>query len=417
MTSGEWTCLISFATAPFNCSERGGSEKFKMKIYVSSGIRTHTPPVHDRKVAAPYHLSYKALYISTCSIALSITAENDEMVLWYRGILCNRARNVEGCPKGNLKTRKSTKSGQAIQKYATDCYGINLFLNGDPSKIEEIFDGKTSMNTPRALSTKLESVEIRVLVQSLVNCVNSLEQAVKAKDTLISSLKTELKDLTTQHKGLKDHVTKLEGEITPKLVNLEPFRKQSQTQLNSVECFDYEIYLKNKETMENKIKQISSVCSSLKKNQQNNAASYAAIVRTPPRPPHSPAQSTQLETGDMERNVASPVYSDQSNQSASTRDISIIEEISDTDITDREDPVRDSVDSHDYVELRFSKSRKDVDTILNTLNIPVIHRNHSKNTNSLVLHTNAGLDSIYGGSAANQQGKVSSIIWTNKVSK
>ena len=42
MTSGEWTCLISFATAPLTCSERGGSEKFKMKIYVSSEIRTHT---------------------------------------------------------------------------------------------------------------------------------------------------------------------------------------------------------------------------------------------------------------------------------------------------------------------------------------------------------------------------------------
>ena len=53
MTSGEWTCLISFAKAPLTCSERGGSEKFKMKIYVSSGIRTHTLPVHDREVAAP----------------------------------------------------------------------------------------------------------------------------------------------------------------------------------------------------------------------------------------------------------------------------------------------------------------------------------------------------------------------------
>ena len=52
MTSGEWTCLISFATAPLTCSERGGSEKFKMKIYVSSGIRTHTTPVHDSKVSA-----------------------------------------------------------------------------------------------------------------------------------------------------------------------------------------------------------------------------------------------------------------------------------------------------------------------------------------------------------------------------
>ena len=53
MTSGEWTCLISFATAPLTCSERGRSEKFKMKMYVSSGIRTYTPLVHDRKVTAP----------------------------------------------------------------------------------------------------------------------------------------------------------------------------------------------------------------------------------------------------------------------------------------------------------------------------------------------------------------------------
>ena len=30
----------------------GRSEKFKMKIYVSSGIRTHTTPVHDMKVRA-----------------------------------------------------------------------------------------------------------------------------------------------------------------------------------------------------------------------------------------------------------------------------------------------------------------------------------------------------------------------------
>ena len=290
---------------------------------------------------------------------LTITAENEEMVLWYRGTLCNRARNVEGCPKGNLKTRKSTKGGLAVHKYATDCYGINLFLNGDPSKVEEIFDGKTHTNTPRAVSTKLESVEIRVLVQSLVNRVNSLEQTVKAKDNLISGLKTELKDLTTHHNSLKEHLNKLEGEINPKLVKLESFRKQAQSQLNSVEGFDYDIYLNNKETMENKIKQISNACSSLKKSQQNHAASYAAIVRTPPRPPNSPAYSAQSETGDMERNVVSPSYSDQSNRSASTRETVIIEEISDTDITDREDPTPgDSVNSDDFIELRFSGNGK-----------------------------------------------------------
>ena len=37
MTTGEWSCLISFTWAPLTCSEREGSEKFRMKIYVSSG--------------------------------------------------------------------------------------------------------------------------------------------------------------------------------------------------------------------------------------------------------------------------------------------------------------------------------------------------------------------------------------------
>ena len=52
MTTGEWSSFISFTWAPLTCSERGGSEKVKMKIYVSSGIRTQTTPVNDRKVSA-----------------------------------------------------------------------------------------------------------------------------------------------------------------------------------------------------------------------------------------------------------------------------------------------------------------------------------------------------------------------------
>ena len=38
--------------APLSCSERGGSEQFKMKIYVSSGIRTHATPLRDKLASA-----------------------------------------------------------------------------------------------------------------------------------------------------------------------------------------------------------------------------------------------------------------------------------------------------------------------------------------------------------------------------
>ena len=291
---------------------------------------------------------------------LDITSNNEEMVLWYRGVLCSRARNLEGCPKGNLKSRKSTKGGLSIQKYATDCYGINIFLHGDPSKVDEIFDGKTNVITPKPLSAKVDSVEIRVTVQTLLSRVKSLEEAVKSKENLISGLKSELADLNQQHKDLKGRFEKLEGEITPKVVNLESFRKQSQDQLKSVDGFDYEIYLKNKETIENKIQQISKTCTTLKKSHQNNNASYAAIVRTPPRPPHSPVHDAHIETGDLERNADSPATTDQSIQSASTRDTSIIEEINDSYITDREHQVHpdNSTNSDDFVELRFVGSAK-----------------------------------------------------------
>ena len=76
MTSGEWTCLISFATAPLTCSERGGSEKFKMKIYVSSGIRTHTP-------ASPRQESCSALDRSATLVRYKV--EHYSLTVFWNG--------------------------------------------------------------------------------------------------------------------------------------------------------------------------------------------------------------------------------------------------------------------------------------------------------------------------------------------
>ena len=80
MTTGEWSCLISFTWTPLTCSERGGSEKFKMKIYVSSGIRTHTTPVHDRKVSA---LDCSATLVSILKWICDNTCMESVMV-WYQ---------------------------------------------------------------------------------------------------------------------------------------------------------------------------------------------------------------------------------------------------------------------------------------------------------------------------------------------
>ena len=76
MTSGEWTCLISFATAPLTCSERGGSEKFKMKIYVSSGIRTHTGQSTTGKSQRLRPLGHEGLMVISGLISYGIMGYN-----------------------------------------------------------------------------------------------------------------------------------------------------------------------------------------------------------------------------------------------------------------------------------------------------------------------------------------------------
>ena len=60
MISGEWTCLISFATAPLTCSERGGSEKFKMKICLQRDSNPHpASPRRESCSARPRWLDIK----------------------------------------------------------------------------------------------------------------------------------------------------------------------------------------------------------------------------------------------------------------------------------------------------------------------------------------------------------------------
>ena len=88
MTSGEWTCLISFATAPLTCSERSGSEKFRMKICIQwDSNPCHSSPPQESQRLRPlgheglmvfsglmsyrimgYKLKKKLLHDNTCQL-------------------------------------------------------------------------------------------------------------------------------------------------------------------------------------------------------------------------------------------------------------------------------------------------------------------------------------------------------------
>ena len=78
----------------------------------------------------------KSLYVEKL---LFLCRDDEGLICWYRYVLCSRARDMEGCPTGNLVNRKNTKLSSSREKYARDCYALYLFTQGDTSCIEEVF--------------------------------------------------------------------------------------------------------------------------------------------------------------------------------------------------------------------------------------------------------------------------------------
>lgn len=60
----------------------------------------------------------KELYISKL---LELCLSNESLILWYRGLLCTRARKLKDCPTGNLINRKTTKASSSAEKYVYTC--------------------------------------------------------------------------------------------------------------------------------------------------------------------------------------------------------------------------------------------------------------------------------------------------------
>ena len=111
MTTGEWSCLISFTWAPPTCSERRGSEKFKMKIYVSryttTGLIKHEKLPFWLNQNKDKSYSFKTLHSTRTKQAKSIIE---------RGFMCRQ------------------EPAQPAISYLMSCkcnkiYKINVFIN------------------------------------------------------------------------------------------------------------------------------------------------------------------------------------------------------------------------------------------------------------------------------------------------
>ena len=127
----------------------------------------------------------KEIYIGKL---VDLCSNNESMICWYRDILCKRAKDQDDCPRGSLINRKSTKSSPSTVKYARDCFSLYMFLQGEKFGIENIFD-RNKISTFGTDSSKVNLVELRVTVQSLMQRVNELEDILGSKNECIESLK------------------------------------------------------------------------------------------------------------------------------------------------------------------------------------------------------------------------------------
>ena len=151
----------------------------------------------------------KDLYIQKL---LQLTTHNEQLLMWYRNILSSRAKEIEGCPKGNLINRKSTKRGSSAEKIARDCFILYSFTHGSKSGIEEVYDkAKPPLETP-----KVAAVELRALTQSLLQRVSDLEKSQTEKDTTIQKLRSEITSLKSNLESVKSDLTELKASCTSK---------------------------------------------------------------------------------------------------------------------------------------------------------------------------------------------------------
>ena len=136
-----------------------------------------------------------------------MTIESDDTITWYRSILANRARSVEGCPLGKLFTRKSTTKSSSASKYARDCYILQQFISGDNSSIDEVFrkDDTKSVSEPTGTSN-CHIIEMRVTLQTAITRLNELERVEKENTKTISELRTENEKLREDLSDINDRL-------------------------------------------------------------------------------------------------------------------------------------------------------------------------------------------------------------------
>lgn len=216
----------------------------------------------------------KELYISKL---LELCLSNESLILWYRGLLCTRARKFKDCPTGNLINRKTTKASSSAEKYARDCFTLYMFINSEKHGIENVFEKNRTSNSSTGTSD-VKRIEKRVVLQTLLERVSKLEHS-------LTECNKELKSLHVEHNKLKTDYNRLNAEATSRFSRYDSSHKLIGDKFKQVETDIHQTRCQNQK-VNDETKRLSKVTQNIQKQIQSNtlspAKSYAIVTSDGP---------------------------------------------------------------------------------------------------------------------------------------
>ena len=244
---------------------------------------------------------------------LELSQNSEEFIISYRSYLANSIQQSAQSSQPDtqadtrkLVTRRTTSNSKSIFKYASDCYILYMYIQGENVKIDDLFtkdkgtQNRTKVNTSNMSAEitvpKSSLVDLRSTLQTLIQRVHDLESKHTKCEETIQSLNKSVSELKAQNSSLRYSIDKLKAEADSHATSCDSFRKTTKTQLKSLEGLDFTENQVNQNKLNNEINRLSKLCSSLQK-QVSNKINAGSSYPDPPRQFSTQAIQVDMNSG------------------------------------------------------------------------------------------------------------------------
>lgn len=175
------------------------------------------------------------------------TRDNEGHLEWYRRMLYDRACTIEGFPHGKLIARRDTPKSKSIQKLASDCFIIQMFISGDDTDIENVFSKSKVIPEPEQLdrvhneqsfNLNYEIATMKAAIHSANSKIETLEKKISTLELDVQEKNKTIKQLNENLNAAKLTLSRLDDEQKTKFTIIDTFRKSTNSTLRNVGDFD-----------------------------------------------------------------------------------------------------------------------------------------------------------------------------------